>query len=112
MDPLVYYSKFPIIIEQIFEQLIVKNLKSCREVSKSWQDWIDNRNFSWITIVRIPKILLFGETYLHLAVKNEQSHTFGIILEDEVVDAAKLNKENMARREAMVNPKKIKITDL
>ena len=112
LDPLVYYSKFPIIIEQIFEKLNVKSLKSCRKVSKSWQEWIDNRNLSWITIVSIPKMLLCGEAYLHLAVKNRQSHIFGIILEDEVVKAAKQNKENMARREAMVNLKKIRITDL
>ena len=55
---------FPHIIQQIFEQLDNKSLANCREVAKSWQEYIDNKNLSWIRIVNIPTALQNEDTYL------------------------------------------------
>ena len=44
LNPLVFHPGFQHITEQIFEHLDDKSLKSCREVSKSWQECIDDGN--------------------------------------------------------------------
>ena len=51
LNPMVFYSGFRHITEKIFGQLDKKSLKYCREVGKSWQNCIDNRNILWIKIV-------------------------------------------------------------
>merc|ERR1712062_347882 len=60
-----------------------KDLKNCREVSKSWQKSIDNKNFAWLQIVNIPSFLEKGNTYLHVAAKTGLSEIFEIIFEFE-----------------------------
>lgn len=52
---------FPHIAEQIFEQLDNKSLTKCREVNKVWKSFIDERNYSWIRIVKIPTVLTKGK---------------------------------------------------
>ena len=65
-------EQFPHIAEQIFEQLDNKNLSKCREVNKSWKNFIDNKNYTWIRIVNIPTVLKKGNSYAHLAAKTGQ----------------------------------------
>ena len=54
-------ERFPHIAEQIFEQLDNKNLSKCREVNKVWKNFIDERNYPWIRIVKIPTVLTKGK---------------------------------------------------
>ena len=51
LNPVVFYPAFPHIAEKIFDQLDKESLRSCREVSKSWLDSIDNRNLLWNEII-------------------------------------------------------------
>ena len=51
-----FTEAFPHIADQIFQQLDNKSLTNCREVSKSWLKFIDDRNISWIRIIKSPKI--------------------------------------------------------
>ena len=48
---MVFYTRFSHITEQIFAHLDKTCLSKCREVTKSWQKSIDNRNISWLKIV-------------------------------------------------------------
>ena len=54
-------ERFPHIAEQIFEQLDNKSLTKCREVNKVWKNFIDERNYPWIRIVKIPTVLTKGK---------------------------------------------------
>ena len=83
LNPTVFYPRFAHITNQIFEQLDKKAVTICREVSKSWQEFVDEKNLPWIHIVKIPKTLCFGETYLHCAAKTGQLQVFGKLLESE-----------------------------
>ena len=78
-----FIFRFPHIAEKIFEQLDNKSLTNCREVTKSWQNFIDEINIIWIRIVNIPTILSDGDTYLHLAAQTGQTEVFGEILDKE-----------------------------
>ena len=78
-----FIFRFPHIAEKIFEQLDNKSLTNCREVTKSWQNFINEINLIWIRIVNIPTILSDGDTYLHLAAQTGQTEMFGEILADE-----------------------------
>ena len=78
-----FFERFPHIIEKIFETLDDKSLTTCREVSKTWQKFIDERNLSWIRIIKIPTILKRGNTYLHIAAQTGQTELLEMILDDE-----------------------------
>ena len=58
-------ARFPQIAEQIFEQLDNKSLTNCREVAKSWQEFVDDRNMSWVRIVNIPTTLASGIKFMN-----------------------------------------------
>ena len=75
--------KFPHLPEQIFQKLNLENLFKCREVAKSWQEVIDEKNYPWLRIVNIPTILLLGNTYLHLAAETGQIEAFKIAFSEE-----------------------------
>ena len=68
--------KFPHLPEQIFQKLNNESLLKCREVSSSWQNTIDGRNYPWQRIVNIPTILDSRNVYLHLATKSGQIQAF------------------------------------
>ena len=61
-----FTEAFPHIADQIFQQLDNKSLTNCREVSKSWLKFIDDRNISWIRITESPKI---SQSVLKLSAK-------------------------------------------
>ena len=75
--------KFPHLPEQIFQKLELESLFKCREVTKSWQDIIDERNYPWLQIVNIPRILNDGNTYFHLAVRMGQIEAFKAAFSEE-----------------------------
>merc|ERR1712156_1053324 len=77
-----FFERFPHIIEKIFETLDDKSLTTCREVSTTWQKFIDERNLSWIRIVKIPKTLKHGNTYLHIAAETGQTELLEMILDE------------------------------
>ena len=81
----VFISRFIHIAEEILEQLDNKSLMSCREVSKSWQESIDQKKISWIRLVNMPTILNSGNRYLHLTAKIGQIELFNNILESEEI---------------------------
>ena len=64
-----YFERYSHISLQIFEQLDDESLNNCREVSKLWKDYIDDKNMQWLGIVNIPKIQI-GDTYLHAGKSN------------------------------------------
>ena len=81
----VFISRFTHIAEDILEQLDNKRLISCREVSKSWQEFIDQKKFSWIRLVNMPTLLNNGNKYLHFAAKAGQIKLFNDVFESEEV---------------------------
>ena len=88
-----FIEAFPHIAEEIFQQLDDKSLTNCREVARSWSVFIDDRNLSWIRIIKSPTTLSYrstrskylspGSTYLHLAAVTGQAVVFKDICEDE-----------------------------
>jgi len=76
---------FPHIAQKIFEHLDNESLALCREVAISWQDFIDDKNLSWIRIVNIPTVLQDDDTYLHVAARTGHKKMFEIIFENEGV---------------------------
>ena len=75
--------RFPHLLEQIFQKLDNKSLFKCREVARSWQNIIDGRNYPWLRIVNIPRILKRRNTYLHLAARTGQIEPFKTALYEE-----------------------------
>ena len=73
LNPLEFYPRFLHVAEQIFEQLDKKSLKNCREVAKSWQQCIDNKNLSWNQIIKIPTVLKNEDT-LKVCTKLHTAH--------------------------------------
>ena len=75
--------RFPFVAQEIFEKLDNKSLTKCREVSKLWKDFIDERNYPWIRIVKIPTIQTgSGNTFLHLSAKTGQIEMFETLFSD------------------------------
>ena len=74
---------FPHLMEQILQKLDDKSLVKSREVARMWKKFIDQRKYPWVRIVKFPTILHGGNTYLHLAAKDNQIDTFEVILNDE-----------------------------
>ena len=72
--------KFP---ENIFNKLNSESLFACREVTRSWQNIIDGRNYQWLRIVNIPTIMKGKNSYLHLAAATGQMKTFKTALNQE-----------------------------
>ena len=75
--------RFAHLMEQILQKLDNKSLVKSREVSRIWQTFIDQINYPWVRIVKIPTILNRGNTYLHLAAKHGQIDMFEVILNGE-----------------------------
>ena len=82
LSPLVFNQRFCHITEQIFQQLDIKSLKNCREVKTSWERHINAKNFSWIRITNIPRLLRNRNTYLHTAANKKQLVMFRIIFDN------------------------------
>ena len=78
-----FITRFIHIANQVFDQLDNQSLKNSREISKSWKEFIDHKNLSFIRIVKIPETLKKRETYLHLAAKSGQLSIFEMILRNE-----------------------------
>ena len=47
LNPMVFHPRFLHISEKIFDKMDDKCLKNCREITKSWQIAIDNKNTLW-----------------------------------------------------------------
>ena len=77
----IFFSRFPLIADEVFVQLNHKSITACREVSKSWQNYIDCKKFCWIRIVNVPKIIEKNDKHFYLALRSGQSIVFGLILE-------------------------------
>ena len=75
--------RFPHLPEQIFQKLDNKSLSKCREVTKSWKDIIDRKNYPWLRIVNIPTMLKKGNTYLHLAAEAGHIKAFKEVLDEK-----------------------------
>ena len=75
--------RFHYVGQQIFEQLDNKSLVKCREVARSWQQFIDNKKLSWIRIIK--KYLEGTEEHnlLQIAAKTGQAEVFEIIFDEE-----------------------------
>ena len=78
------FLRFPHLMEQILQKLDNKGLVKSREVASIWQEFIDQKTYPWIRIVKIPTILKSGNGYLHIAVKHNQIDMFENILSSEV----------------------------
>ena len=76
--------RFPHLMEQILQKLDNKSLVKSREVTKIWQEFIDETKYPWVRIVKIPTILKdLPHIYLHLAAKHSQIDMFEEILDGE-----------------------------
>ena len=47
LNPLIFHQRFQHVTEQTIAKLDKKSLKTLREVSKSWQEYIDNKSILW-----------------------------------------------------------------
>ena len=52
LNPMIFNPVFPHIVQKIFDQLDRGSLRSCREVSRSWLESVDNQNLLWKEIVK------------------------------------------------------------
>ena len=59
LNPMAFYWEFQHISEEIFEKLDVMSLQYCRQVSKSWQDCIDNQEILWINYAKKQETNIF-----------------------------------------------------
>ena len=75
--------RFPHLMEQILQKLDNESLVKGRKVARIWQQFIDQKNYPWVRIVRIPAILNEDNTYLHLAAVHNQIDMFEVILYSE-----------------------------
>ena len=75
--------RFPHMMEQLLQKLDNEGLAKSREVTKTWQKFIDRKMYPWLRIVNIPTILSNGNTYLHLAAEHGQIDMFKVILDSE-----------------------------
>ena len=75
--------KFPHLFEQIIRKLNNGSLFKSREVSRSWTNLINGRNYPWLCIVNIPKVLHKSDTYLNLAAVTGQLDAFKTALSKE-----------------------------
>ena len=76
-----FIRRVPHIAVQVFLQLDSESLKTCREVTKHWQKFIDDKNLSWTRIVELP-IRKGKSTYLRLAFKTGKINVLKTILEE------------------------------
>ena len=84
-------KRFPHLTEQIIQKMDNKGLVKSREVSRTWQEFVDAKEYPWLRIVRIPTRLKRSNcltrhmcnTYLHLAAEYGQFGMFEWILERE-----------------------------
>ena len=58
--------RFPHLMVQIIKKVDNKGLVKSRKVTRTWQKFIDEENYPWLRIVKIPTILR-RNTYLYLA---------------------------------------------
>ena len=72
--------RFPHLAEQILQKLNNKGLAKSREVDCFWEQFIDERDYSWLRIVNIPTVLAKGNTYLHLATEHGHIDPFKMLL--------------------------------
>ena len=78
-----FMLKFPHLFEQMFRKLNNESLFKSREVARSWQYSINERNYPWLCVVNIPTILQNRNTYLYHAVETGQMDAFKIALSEE-----------------------------
>ena len=48
LNPMVFHPRFRHVSEKILKKMDMKTFKNCRQVSKSWQEFIDNQNILWM----------------------------------------------------------------
>ena len=69
LNPMTFHPRFPHISEKVFEKLDKESLKSCRKVSKSWQNCIEIENSLWKKIIKDLEeeniVLLFLKACAH-----------------------------------------------
>ena len=87
LNPMVFYSRFPHISEQIFKQLDEKSLQNSREVAKSWQECIDDSNLLWIEIVKE----IGGNEAFQLACRKGHSKMVEMLIQNPVKFNIELN---------------------
>ena len=63
--------------------IINKNGQPEREIARSWKYFINERNYQWLCVVNIPKLLQKSNTYLHLAAETGQIDPFKTALSEE-----------------------------
>merc|ERR1712051_203 len=74
---MVFYARFQHISEEIFEKMDITSLRNCREVSKSWQECIDNQDILWNKIAKKEN----GNTAFELACKNGHSKMAKVLIQ-------------------------------
>ena len=76
-----FMLKFPHLFDQMVRKLNDENLFKSREVARSWQYFITERNYPWLRIVNIPTIN--RNEYLNFAAETGQTDALKIGLSEE-----------------------------
>ena len=88
LDMKEFIVKFPHLMIQILKKTNNEGLTKSKKVTRTWQKFIDEENYPWLRIVKIPTILQMDPTYgiptyLHLAAEYGQNDVFEMILKSE-----------------------------
>jgi ankyrin repeat protein len=75
--------RFPHLFQQTFQKLNNESLLKSREIARSWKYFINERNYPWLCVVNIPKLLQKSNTYLHLAAETGQIDAFKTAFSEE-----------------------------
>ena len=95
--------RFPYLPEQIFQKLNNEGLYKCREVTTSWKYIIDGKNYPWLRIVDIPRMLKKGNTYLHLAAESGHIEAFKEALKEKVNKKIRNESFHLACKNGRIN---------
>ena len=75
---MLFNARFQHITEKILKKIGMKTLKNHRQVSKAWQNFIDNQNILWNKIVKKE----CGNETFQLACKNGHSKIVSMLIQN------------------------------
>ena len=90
-----FILRFPNLMKQIIHKMDNRGLSKSRVVARTWKEFIDEGNYPWLRIVKIPTRLKSGDTYLYLSAEYGQLGMFEWILEIESKSSLRESDKNL-----------------
>ena len=100
--------RFPTVAQQLFEELDIKSLVNCRNVNRTWQQFLDNQKFYWVQKVGIlSKLPRFDWQNVFKQINNEVVGEFALVVSKFFQDYSRETKQTPMHFIAMVGNIKI-----